>query len=50
MKLKVTYDGKDNSKLDKKIIKLVRKFGYTHFGNGYNFKKNERDIAFRKED
>lgn len=45
---KVYYDGLPDEQLEKELIKLMKRFGYRWYGQGYNTKKNKRDVAFEK--
>ncbi len=46
MKIKITYQGELDEKLDKELEdKLI---GWEIGGSGYNFKEQERDIEFTK--
>ena len=56
-KLKIKYsfrptlkpeDFKLTDKLDKKLEKIVKDFGFEFEGSGYNFKTKERDLGFYK--
>lgn len=48
--MKVVYDGKPRTELDKAIKDAVWSFGFELFGSGYNFLTGERDLAFEKKE
>lgn len=47
-KLKITYQEEVNEKLDKELEKLLKKHGWKFKGRGWDFVKQERDLAFYK--
>lgn len=48
-KIKLTYKGAIDEKLDIKIISLFDKSGIDFIGSGYNKKTKTRDITFEAE-
>lgn len=46
MKIKVTYDERIDSVLDKKIREFFKSLGYKWTGQGRDFTTNIRDISF----
>jgi len=52
MKITIEYDGKPNEEIDSRIAGVLE-FSPLNFdwqGQGYDFKKNKRDISFIKEE
>jgi len=47
-KLKITYQGEVSEEFDEEVKKFLKKQGWKFEGSGWNFEKQERDLAFYK--
>ena len=45
-KIKVVYEGEPIKSLDDNIIQALEGMGAEYYASGYNFKTNQRDVAF----
>ena len=45
-RIKIIYNGKMNTKLDKEITGAIESIGGKWYAQGYDFTKDERDICF----